>query len=197
MKNTRRDFLTKATAATALTAMPILNYGKGYEIAIDKNQKLSAPSDLKITDIKCGYTRGGHSLFVKIYSNQDIIGHGEGVDATPGTYHLVKMFGKRLEGKNPLNVNRLFEDIRRSGFFEGAQSGMFVSVLTAVETALWDLAGKALGLPVYQLMGGKFRIRSGFIWIPLSTKVDYPPQTTLHLLRRKRWIWVLQRSNLI
>jgi len=157
MKNTRRDFLTKATAATALTAMPILNYGKGYEIAIDKNQKLSAPSDLKITDIKCGYTRGGHSLFVKIYSNQDIIGHGEGVDATPGTYHLVKMFGKRLEGKNPLNVNRLFEDIRRSGFFEGAQSGMFVSVLTAVETALWDLAGKALGLPVYQLMGGKFR----------------------------------------
>ena len=67
------------------------------------------------------------------------------------------MFGEKLNGKSPLNVHRLFEDIRRSGFFEGAQSGMFIAVLTAVETALWDLAGKSLGLPVYQLLGGKFR----------------------------------------
>ena len=49
-----------------------------------------------------------------------------------------------VKGKNPLNVHRLFEEIRRGGFFEGAQSGMFVAVLSAVETALWDLAGKAL-----------------------------------------------------
>ncbi len=79
------------------------------------------------------------------------------MDATPGTYHLVKMFGERIKGKTPLNVHRLFEDIRRSGFFEGAQSGMFIAVLSAVESALWDLAGKAGGLPVYQLLGGKFR----------------------------------------
>lgn len=157
MKNSRRDFLTKAATTAAITALPFVNYGKGYETAIGLTPKMSAPSDLKITDLKCGYTRGGHSLFVKIYTNQDIVGHGEGVDATPGTYHLVKMFGKRLEGKSPLNVHRLFEDIRRSGFFEGAQSGMFIAVLTAVETALWDLAGKSLGLPVYQLLGGKFR----------------------------------------
>lgn len=157
MKNSRRDFLTKAAATAALSAVPFVNYGKEYERAIDITPKSSAPSDLKITDIKCGYIRGGHSLFVKIYSNQDIIGHGEGVDATPGTYHLVKIFGERLKGKNPLNVNRLFEDLRTRGFFEGAQSGMYIAVLTAVETALWDLAGKALGLPVYQLLGGKFR----------------------------------------
>ena len=94
---------------------------------------------------------------MKIYSNQDIVGHGEGVDATPGTYHLVKRFGERLRGKSPLNIHRLFEDIRRAGFFQGAQSGMYIAVLTAVETALWDLAGKSLGLPVYQLLGGKFR----------------------------------------
>ncbi|MEO1012159.1 MAG: mandelate racemase/muconate lactonizing enzyme family protein [Bacteroidota bacterium] len=157
MKNSRRDFLTKTMAAGALTAVPFANYGKELGTAVEHTPKLSAPSDLKITDIKCGYIRGGHSLFVKIYSNQDIIGHGEGVDATPGTYHLVKIFGDRLKGKNPLNVHRLFEDLRRRGFFEGAQGGMYVSVLTAVESALWDLAGKALGLPVYQLLGGKFR----------------------------------------
>jgi galactonate dehydratase len=157
MKSSRRDFLTKAIATGALTSLPFANYGKEYENSINLAPKLSSPSNLKITDIKCAYIRNGHGLFVKIYSNQDIVGHGEGVDATPGTYHLVKMFGKRLNGKNPLNVHRLFEDIRRRGFFEGAQSGMYVSVLTAVETALWDLAGKALGLPVYQLLGGKFR----------------------------------------
>ncbi len=133
------------------------HFGQGLEAAVEKAPLLSSPSDLQITDIKCGYIRNGHSLFVKIYTNQDIWGCGEGVDATPGTYYLVKMFGERIKGKSPLNVHRLFEDIRRSGFFEGAQSGMFVAVLTAVETALWDLAGKALGVPVYQLLGGKFR----------------------------------------
>ena len=156
MKNSRRDFLTKAAASTALT-LPFVNYGKGYETAINRAPKLSSPSKLKITDTKCGYIRGGKGLFVKIYSNQDIVGHGEGVDATPGTYHLVKRFGERLRGKSPLNIHRLFEDIRRAGFFQGAQSGMYIAVLTAVETALWDLAGKSLGLPVYQLLGGKFR----------------------------------------
>ncbi len=115
------------------------------------------PSDLKITDVKCGYIRGGADLFVKIDTNQGISGYGEGADATTGTYHLVKSFGRRIQGQSPLNPNRLAEQIRRSGVFAGAQAGMFVAVLTAVETALWDLAGKALGLPVYQLMGGKFR----------------------------------------
>lgn len=157
MNNSRRDFLTKMAATTAMTALPFASYGKHYQSAIDRTPKMSAPTGLKITDIKCGYIRGGHSLFVKIYSNQDIVGHGEGVDATQGTYHLVKIFGERLKGENPLNVHRLFEDLRRRGFFEGAQSGMYVAVLTAVETALWDLAGKALNLPVYQLLGGKFR----------------------------------------
>lgn len=42
-------------------------------------------------------------------------------------------------------------------FFKGAQSGIYVAVLSAIETALWDLAGKALNQPVYQLLGGKFR----------------------------------------
>jgi galactonate dehydratase len=152
----RRKFLGKAAIASAFAPFVSLStFGNGYQSAIDKTPKSSSPSDLKITDIKCGYIKG--SLFVKIYTNQGIWGCGEGVDAIPGTYYLVKNFGERLKGKNPLNVHRLFEDIRKSGFFQGAQSGMYVAVLSAVETALWDLAGKALNLPVYQLLGGKFR----------------------------------------
>lgn len=156
MNNTRRSFLSKAAIAAAMTPLaPLTGFGKVYEEAIEKTPKNSPPSNLQITDIKCGYIRG--SVFVKIYTNQDIWGCGEGVDAIPGTYYLVKNFGARLKGKNPLNVHRLFEDIRRQGFFQGAQSGMYVAVLSAIESALWDIAGKALNLPVYQLLGGKFR----------------------------------------
>jgi galactonate dehydratase len=152
----RRSFLSKAAMAAAFAPLaPLASFGHGIENAVEKTPIASPPSMLKITDIKCGYIKG--SLFVKIYTNQDIWGCGEGVDAIPGTYYLVKDFGRRLIGKSPLNVHRLFEDIRKSGFFQGAQSGMYVAVLSAIETALWDLTGKALGLPVYQLLGGKFR----------------------------------------
>jgi galactonate dehydratase len=152
----RRNFLRNA-ALGSLGMLSLPAFGSELEQALRCVSLMSIPSDLKITDIKCGYIRGGHSLFVKVYTNQDVWGNGEAVDATPGTYHLVKMMGERIRGKSPLNIHRIFEDVRRRGFFEGAQSGMFVSVLTAVETALWDLAGKVLDLPVYQLLGGKFR----------------------------------------
>jgi galactonate dehydratase len=151
--NSRRSFITKATMAAA--AAPLITFGQGYQDAVDKNEKLSAPSDLKITDVKCGYIGG--SLFVKIFTDQDIYGCGEGVDAINGTYHLVQSFGRRLRGQNPFNMHKIFEDIRRGGHFGGGQSGMYVAVLSAIETALWDLTGKALGIPVYQLLGGKFR----------------------------------------
>jgi len=112
---------------------------------------------LRITDFKCGYIRQGAGLFVKIHTNQGIWGCGEGVDAVRGTYDLVMGFGRRLLGRSPLDVHRIFEEFRRSGVFGGAQAGMYIAVLSAIETALWDLMGKALDVPVYQLLGGKFR----------------------------------------
>ncbi|MCJ8164055.1 mandelate racemase/muconate lactonizing enzyme family protein [Pontibacter sp. E15-1] len=153
----RRSFLTKGSMAGLASFTLMSTFGHELEAAVDKAPKASSPSDLKITDIKAAYIRNGHSLFVKVHTNQGVWGCGEAVDATPGTYQLVKMFGERIKGKSPLNVHRIFEDVRKAGFFEGAQSGMYVAVLTAVETALWDLTGKALGVPVYQLLGGKFR----------------------------------------
>ena len=58
-----------------------------------------------------------------------------------------------------MNIDALWERIRTAGIFAGAQGGQYVTALTGLETALWDLVGKALGLPIYQLMGGKFRDR--------------------------------------
>lgn len=132
-------------------------FGNGLLEAEERGSRRSAPSDLKITNVECAFIRGGSGLFVKIVTDQGIVGYGEGVDAVPGTYHFVKSLGRRLVGRNPLNVHRLFEDLRKSGIFQGAQAGMYIAVLSAVETALWDVTGKALGVPVYQLLGGKFR----------------------------------------
>jgi galactonate dehydratase len=159
-KFSRRSFLSKSVlGAGALAAAPFAGMGKELESAVKNTKKYSRPSDLQITDLKVGYIRGGSHLFVKIYTNQDIVGHGEGADAVRGTDQLVLGWGRRLKGQNPLNVHRLFYEIRRSGVFGGAQSGMYLAALAAVETALWDLAGKALGVPVYQMLGGKFRDR--------------------------------------
>lgn len=146
-------------AAIAAATVPFVSFsntfGQDLTTALDKAPKRSAPSDLKITDVKCAYSGGG--LFVKIYTNQDIVGSGEAVDAIGGTYHLVQRLGRQLIGRSPLTPNRIFEDFRKQGFFAGAQSGMYVAVLSAFDAALWDLSGKALGIPVHQLLGGKFR----------------------------------------
>jgi galactonate dehydratase len=153
----RRSFLSKAAVAGAAMLAAPLNktFGQGLIDAKDRTSWASSPSDLKITEVKCAYAGGG--LFVKIYTNQGIWGSGEGVDAIAGTYYLVKRLERMLKGRSPLNPNRIAEEIRKANFFAGAQSGMFVAVLTAVEAALWDLTGKALGVPVYQLLGGKYR----------------------------------------
>src|SRR5687768_7560813 len=157
MSSSRRSFLNKAAIAAAMTPFASLTgFGKGLEDAIEKTPKASAPSDLTIKEVTCAYLRG--SVYVKMTTNQDIIGYGEGVDAIQGTYHLIKSWGNRfLRGRSPLNVHRIFEEIRKSGVFGGAQAGMYIAVLSAIETALWDLTGKALNIPVYQLLGGKFR----------------------------------------
>lgn len=156
MSSSRRSFLNKAAIAAAMSPLASLStFGKGLEDAIERTPKLSAPSDLTIKEVTCAYLRG--SVYVKMTTNQDIVGYGEGVDAIQGTYHLIKNWGNRLRGRSPLNVHRIFEEFRKSGVFGGAQAGMYIAVLSAIETALWDLTGKALNLPIYQLLGGKFR----------------------------------------
>ena len=105
------------TAALAPLA-PLASFGKGLETAVERTPKSSAPSDLKITEVKCGYSGGG--LFVKIYTNQGIWGCGEGVDAIAGTYYLIKRISAQIKDRNPLNPNRIAEELRKANFFGGS-----------------------------------------------------------------------------
>jgi galactonate dehydratase len=153
--HSRRSFLRRGALGSA-AAVPLASLAE----AVERTSSPSAPSDLKITGVRGGLIRGQHSLFVKIETNQGLYGCAEGVDGVYGTYYVMKhIAGQHLIGKNPLDVHRLQEEMRRGGLFKGGQGGMYVCVMSALETALWDLTGKALGLPVYRLLGGKFRDR--------------------------------------
>ena len=115
---------------------------------------------MKITDIKTAEIGGhGYSLFVKIFTDEGIEGLGECIHGGDGVAMLVADMGEMIKGRNPLDVDRLFESIRHRYIFNGALAGNVVTAMTGIEIALWDLAGKAMGQPVYRLLGGKFRDR--------------------------------------
>ncbi len=126
-------------------------------------QEVSSPyrrPKLKITDVRTAEVRvHGYQVHVRVYTDQGIVGQGETTDASQGNVPLIRQFGRMLTGQDPLNIEAAFERIRTSGVFAGAQGGVYVTALTGIETALWDIAGKALGVPVYQLLGGKVRDR--------------------------------------
>ena len=114
----------------------------------------SQPSQLKITDLRIAViTRAPFTIpLIRIDTNQGLVGWGEVRDGGSKKYAL--MLKSRLLGRNPCNVESLFKSIRQFGH-HGRQGGG----VSGVEMALWDLAGKAYGVPVYQLLGGKYRDR--------------------------------------
>lgn len=151
----RRSFVKSAAAPLAgAFALPALS------AAVQSNSSIYNRPKLKITDIRTAQVMvHGLQTHVRVYTDQGLIGQGESTDAAQGTAEIVQFFRRFLIGKDPLNVDALWEHIRTTGIFAGAQGGQYITALTGVEIALWDLVGKALNLPIYQLLGGKFRDR--------------------------------------
>lgn len=115
---------------------------------------------MKVTDIRTAEVYGhGYSTYVRVYTDEGLTGTGECIHGGAGCPALIRDLKQLVVGENPLNVDMLFEKMRRAHVFDGAMAGNMVTAMTGIEIALWDLAGKALGLPIYQLLGGKFRDR--------------------------------------
>ena len=125
-----------------------------YEETLHHVNTYSRPSQLRITDLRVATIVGApmRCPLLKIETNQGLVGYGEVRDAASKTYAL--MLKSRLLGENPCEVDRLFRRIKQFGY-HGRQAGG----VCGIEVALWDLAGKAYGVPVYQMLGGKFRDR--------------------------------------
>lgn len=146
--NSRRSFLTKGAGslAAAFWADDVLD-------ALPQNTNTnSKPSDLKITDLRMATVNGAPfgEPIIRLDTNQGISGYGQDRDGASPKYAL--MLKSRILGENPCSVDKIFRKIKQFGF--DARQGGGVS---GVEVALWDLAGKAYGVPIYQMLGGKFR----------------------------------------
>ena len=124
------------------------------EIVSSNVNRCSYPSELRITDIRFTDIVGApmHCTLMKIYTNQGITGLSEVRDGGNRVY--AEMLKSRLLGENPCNVEKLFRRVKQFG--GPARQGGGVC---AVEVGLWDLAGKAYGVPVWQMLGGRYRDR--------------------------------------
>src|ERR1700754_3428315 len=122
------------------------------EEALDRVNTNSKPSGLRSTDMQVAEIVGAPftSTLLRIYTNQGIVGLGEVRDGASATFAL--MLTSRLLGENPCDIDRLFRRIKQFGG-HGRQGGG----VSGIEIALWDIAGKAYGVPVYQMLGGRFR----------------------------------------
>ena len=109
--------------------------------------------------VKIEDKRGYLYHYVRILTDEGVCGTGEASHVDGGWRGSTRSMAEQIIGKDPRDVDAIFEGIRRSYIFRGGMSGLAVSALTGIEIALWDLAGKAQGVPVYRLLGGKFRDR--------------------------------------
>jgi L-alanine-DL-glutamate epimerase-like enolase superfamily enzyme len=152
-ENSRRKFLRNSalggiTLGGAFMCTPI------EDVIAQTTQNVrrsSNPSELKITDMRyCVTSVLGRTAIIRIDTNQGIYGLGEVRDGADVRYAL--MLKSRILGLNPCNVEMIFKSVKQFGG-QARQAGG----VCAVETALWDLCGKAYNVPAWQLLGGRYR----------------------------------------
>ena len=107
---------------------------------------------MKITDLKCAII--GQNPVVRITTDEGIDGIGAAESFKPYLKPMVMFYKEMVLGKDPTDVERVMIGIRRLGAFKP-----WGSAVSAIEMALWDIAGKSAGVPVYKLLGGKIRDR--------------------------------------
>jgi L-alanine-DL-glutamate epimerase-like enolase superfamily enzyme len=121
---------------------------------------------VKITDLKCAIIGG--SPVVRVVTDEGIDGYGQAEHYKPYLKPHALHLKDAILGYDPTDVERVMLKIRQRGAFKP-----WGSAVSAVEMALWDIAGKAAGLPVYKLLGGKVRdkvrVYNGAVRVPMTS----------------------------
>jgi galactonate dehydratase len=147
----RRSLLTGAFAGLAA-------FDRAEAAAQSSNAPISPKDDLKITKLETFLVKP-RWLFLKVHTNAGITGLGEPI--TEGRARTcaeaVKEIEPYLVGKDPRRVVHHWQAIYRHAFYRGGP--ILTSALSGIDQALWDIKGKALGVPVYELLGGPTRDR--------------------------------------
>ena len=154
-KVTRRRFLDRA----AITAgMLLLHRGSEDAIAQTRGQApVSVRESLKITNVE-SFVLKNSWVFVKLTTNAGIVGWGEMLkDRSTTCVAGVEQVKSYLLGKDPRRVAHHWQALYRHAFYRGGP--VLTAVISGIDQALWDIKGKALGVPVYELLGGPTRDR--------------------------------------
>jgi L-alanine-DL-glutamate epimerase-like enolase superfamily enzyme len=153
-QDSRRDFIKKA--ALGATGMGLLfndTETGGVAEALNPASGFSQATPagkIIITDLKCAII--GSYVVVRIATNVGISGYGQTDGSGIYLKPFVLFYKDYIVGMDPTDVERVMLKIRRLGGFKPWGNGV-----SAIEMALWDVAGKVAGLPVYKLLGGKIR----------------------------------------
>lgn len=104
-----------------------------------------------------------HPVVVRLTTDNGLTSFGEagvayGIGST-GTVAVLKELAHRLIGRDPTNINLIWQDFYQHSFWAKSGGVIFYSAMSAIDIALWDLKGKALNQPVYQLLGGRIHDR--------------------------------------
>lgn len=112
---------------------------------------------MKITGLKTAVVEGNFDwTYVRIETDEGISGLGECFFA-PGLTWMLRELSRVILGEDPRNIRYLFRRLQWATSGAGSVAGTIYNAITGIEMALWDITGKALGVPVYRLLGGKFR----------------------------------------
>src|SRR6266581_3790725 len=174
----RRSFLTKAIGVAGASAAvlrlaaadppPPRDSGEDYLKELEENERKIRSKDakpmigvgdkLKITKVETLLVKP-RWLFLKVHTNAGITGLGEpiveGRAKTVAT--AIEELTPYLIGKDPRPVAHHWQAMYRHAFYRGGP--ILTSAISGVDQALWDIKGKALGVPVYELLGGPTRVR--------------------------------------
>ncbi len=167
MNWTRRAFLGSLGGTTAAT---LLAAQQGANQSLPDQR--GGHGTIKITDLRCAVI--GRNPVVRVVTDQGISGYGQAESTKPYLKPMVLFYKDLILGEDPTAVERVMLKIRRLGGFKP-----WGSAVSAIEIALWDIAGQAAGIPVHRLLGGKIRDRvrvyNGGVRFPMTgqTPKDY------------------------
>jgi L-alanine-DL-glutamate epimerase-like enolase superfamily enzyme len=112
---------------------------------------------LKIIRLKTAVIEGNFDwTFVRLETDEGILGLGECFFA-PGLTAILRSLEPLILGEDPRDVHRLFRKLQLASSGAGSVAGIIYNAISGIEAALWDLLGQWLDVPIYQLLGGKFR----------------------------------------
>ena len=160
---TRRGFLGSLSGVAAATSLAA--------------QQSTRRGSIKITDLRCAII--GRNPVVRIVTDQGISGYGQAESTKAYLKPMVLFYKDYIVGEDPTEVQNVILKIRRLGAFKP-----WGSAVSAIEIALWDIAGQVAGVPVYKLLGGKIRDRvrayNGGVRFPMTgqTPQDYAENMT-------------------